>query len=76
MKLFLQRVWTRTPDQVMSTVVLVGAMYVVWHGAIAVWHNPPSPTFCLVVIGIGMVLGVIASMEKNDKTLEKTNMDR
>jgi len=47
-----------------------------WKGILFVWHNPPSSTFLLGLIGIGMILGVIASVKTDNKPMGTPNVDR
>lgn len=76
---FLKRVVVKTPDQILSTFILFGVAMVLIRGIASLWHNPPSGTTLLSVLGVGVLFGVwvsIPSNEKNDKnTMGKSKAD-
>jgi xanthine/uracil permease len=70
---FVKKLFYNIPDQVFSTFMLAGMGYILYKGIVATINDPPSRKSCLVVICIGVLLGVLASLIKisNGKNVKK-----
>lgn len=63
---FLKTALVAIPEQVVSTLIIWGFLFMVYRGAISVFNDPPSTTVILSVVGLGVVFGLFTSLNTND----------
>ena len=68
---YLKSVLINVPDQVLSTFLLWGCLFMWYRAIVSIWNDPPSANTVLVVILIGVVLGLIVSRTQMEKPHEK-----
>jgi len=61
---FVKRLLVNIPDQVLSTVILFGIVYVVYRGIASIIMKPPAVMTCITVIGVGILFGIITTFKQ------------
>lgn len=63
---FLKLALVHIPEQVISTLVLGGFLFVMYRGVVSMFADPPSTRLILATVGVGIVFGLITSVNITD----------
>jgi hypothetical protein len=64
---FLKNLIKNMPEQIISTTVGFGVLYIIWRGIVSIIKLPPSTMMMLIVLCVGIFFGFVASLTKTEK---------
>lgn len=65
----LEKLLNHIPEQVLSTSIGVGILFIGYRGIVSIVNDLPDPQYVLIVLMCGIVLGVLSALTSNKMNL-------